>query len=211
MCNMHWLRMYRHGSTDRPAKKAKARGTCGVEGCGSEATRVGAGLCEAHYMRVRRHGDSGIKSNLKPGLLEHSGGYLLQHAPEHPLRRTWSRVYQHRVVYHAHHGDGPFACHWCGVQVTWNDMHVDHLDDDPKNNEIGNLVSSCPKCNQKRGLAKLKATMKQKHGITVNGVTKTVIEWAATVKHISRSGIAARLAAGWTPSDAIMTPRRGAR
>lgn len=186
---------------------AESNVNCCVVGCGAIANRVGAQMCEKHYMRVRRHGDTDKRSTLKDGLLTHSGGYLLEHRPDHPLARGSSRVYQHRVVYHAHHGDGPFSCHWCGVTVTWDDMHVDHLDDDRANNDKRNLVASCPRCNQARGVEKMKATYRQRNGVTHEGVTRTLQEWADHIG-ISRPSLLHRIKTGW-PMSRALTEGRG--
>lgn len=179
---------------------------CCVDGCGLEASRVGAQMCELHYMRVRRHGDTDRRSTLIQGSLLHTQGYLLLYEPDHPLRRRSPRVYAQRVVYHHEHGDGPFNCHWCGCKVTWDDMHVDHVDDNKQNNEPANLVASCPPCNQKRGKWKVVRSHRERTGLTVNGKTRTLNEWSAEVG-LARSAIQDRLRKGWTPEEAVLTPR----
>ncbi|WP_235592081.1 HNH endonuclease [Pseudomonas syringae] len=129
---------------------------CRVAGCIAVANRKGAGLCEKHYTRQRRHGSTDKAVVVKPGLLNHSHGYTMAYAPEHPLRRDSScRVYEHRRVYHAQHGDGPFNCNWCSTVVGWDDLHVDHLNDVKDDNTPSNLVASCATCNQKRGFSKM--------------------------------------------------------
>jgi hypothetical protein len=56
-------------------------------------------------------------------------------------------------------GPGPHPCHWCGKAVDWNPgkgvsdvttLLVDHLDHDPSNDVIENLVPSCNHCNAHR-------------------------------------------------------------
>lgn len=181
---------------------------CSVDGCSMAASRVGAAMCEKHYMRLRRTGQTDKVDRVMPGSLLHSGGYLVAHAPDHPLRRSSNRVYEHRIVYHAAHGDGPFSCHWCGVCVTWGDMHVDHLDAVVTNNSVGNLVASCPTCNQKRGLDEMRATSRAKaKQYTAHGKTMCMSEWSRTLG-ISRASIKWRLSNGWNAEDAF-TPRRG--
>jgi len=46
LCQMHYLRVYRHGSVERRTHK---RQTCTIEGC--ERPARGRGLCQAHYAR----------------------------------------------------------------------------------------------------------------------------------------------------------------
>jgi len=160
-----------------------------------------------HYARVRRHGSTEKKSNLKQGAIEHSSGYLLDHLPGHPLSRSGARVYQHRAVYHQCHGDGPFQCHWCAKQVTWEDMHVDHLNNEVQDNRIANLVASCPECNQKRGLPKMRHAKKiSGRLVTAHGLTMCISDWARRLG-LSRWTLVGRLERG-VPPDLAMVPSR---
>jgi hypothetical protein len=178
---------------------------CSVPGCQKHANRVGARMCEMHYGRVRRHG--GLDNPAPAPMLQHSGGYLLAYAPGHPLARGQNpRVYAHRLAFYGAHGEGPFRCRWCAATVGWDGMHIDHLDDDKQNNDPANLVPSCPVCNQQRGKHKLIAAHRAKTGLTVNGRTQTINEWAAEVG-LARTAICARLARGWAPEAAVTTPR----
>lgn len=189
--------------------QVQAASDCRVPGCDCVANRKAAGLCEKHYMRQRRHGSTDRAVVVTPGLLKHTHGYLLAHAPEHALRRSSSRVYEHRIVYHAHHGDGPFACHWCSMTITWDDMHVDHLNDVRGDNHPDNLVASCACCNQKRGFDKMAAThrLKSERRYTAHGLTMCLNEWARHL-NLSRNAIEYRLGAGWKIDD-VFSPRKG--
>jgi predicted nucleic acid-binding Zn ribbon protein len=181
---------------------AKVFGKCIVEGCDSDATRIKK-YCEKHYMRVRRNGNT---EKIQPKqFTEHTHGYIIEHCPGHPLA-VKNKVYQHRKVYHDANGEGPFTCHWCQIQVGWLTMHIDHVDADRKNNDLSNLVASCPTCNQSRGKDKLRETLKQKHGVTFNGQTMALSAWA---KHIgvSHSTFAERLKKGMTLEQALTIPR----
>lgn len=178
---------------------------CKATGCDKPANRVGAGLCEAHYARLRRYGDCNHQAP-PAQVLEHSQGYLLAIAKGHPLARGGLRAYQHRLVFHTAHGAGPFQCHWCQKQVTWSTMHVDHLDDDVQNNEVSNLVASCPGCNLHRNESNHRAVYRRKFGLTVDGVTKNYSEWAAPLG-ISAVSLKARIAGGWDLHRAVSEPR----
>lgn len=125
--------------------------TCSAHGCDKPATRVGADLCETHYYRIRRNGILGLVGYAKPGVIHHSHGYVLAEAKGHPMALGGYRAYEHRVVFYDAHGAGPFNCHWCAIPVSWDDMHVDHVDGCKDHNELGNLVASCALCNQGRG------------------------------------------------------------
>lgn len=170
------------------AYSAKHRATtyspCTVDGCDRPANRVGAGLCETHYYRLRRNGQTALPKRVIPELAEHSNGYKLLYAPSHPLSGSQPRVYEHRAVYYAAHGDGPFKCYHCGVVVTWGDMHVDHMNDCPDDNRIENLVASCPGCNTRRGYWKVKRSHRSKSRwqITWQGKTQHVGDWAEQLR-----------------------------
>lgn len=192
--------------------KAKAlRPVCSVQGCKLIARANNTPYCEKHYMRVRRHGSTERLSTLKPGNLTHSHGYVLVNAPDHCLSRNSNRAYEHRIVYHSHYGDGPFDCHWCGTQVTWDDVHIDHLDDCKTNNAVSNLVASCAVCNQKRGSEKMKATHRRKshRRYTAHGKTMCLSEWAAHLG-LSRASLQWRIDRGW-PITRVFSPRIGKR
>lgn len=180
---------------------------CSVDGCDMEANRKGAGLCEKHYMRQRRNGTTKTQYERAEEFSIHSHGYVLAKAKGHVLSRGGARAYAHRLAFYEANGEGPFSCHWCGVRVTWADMHVDHLDDDKKNNDPRNLVSSCPVCNQQRGHHKQVATNRAKTGIEFNGEKLTPNEWASRLG-ISRPALVFRLKNGW-PLERALTEGRG--
>ena len=202
------------------AAERRVHAECSVEGCGKPATRKASCMCETHYYRQRRSGTTTLRTvvvsdevkasdecRVIPATVEHSHGYLLEYCPDHPLVRESSpRVYQHRAVYYQHHGAGPFECHWCNRPVTWEGMHVDHIDDDKQNNAISNLVASCPTCNQARGQWKIRLFHRRKSGIQIGDRTHTLNEWAA-IAGISRNAIQARIDKGWTVERAVFEPR----
>jgi len=162
-----------------------------------------------HYGRLRRNG---TLDNLEPSpIIMHSGGYRRMYAPDHPLRegKAGSYEYEHRVRFYNEHGPGPFKCHHCQEQVTWVDMHVDHLNDDPQDNRLENLVASCPTCNQWRGKRKMEQTIRDRYAkkVTWQGVTKTLAEWALQIG-IDRESLQWRLNQGW-PLDRALTEPRG--
>jgi hypothetical protein len=184
----------------------KSRPPCSTPGCDKLANRKGSGLCEGCYMRMRRKGTTDYKPAPRYRT-EQSVGYIWVREPSHPLADSTGLVYEHRFVFYNEHGIGPFKCHWCGLDIEWETMHVDHLDDDKTNNNIDNLVPSCPLCNQKRGrwkmIAKQRANGKQ---ITYNGVTKTAGLWAKDLG-LSRSAFTRRMEC-W-PIDMVMTMPHG--
>ncbi len=185
------------------AKKKYA--TCAVKGCDTKTRSSGCPYCEKHYGRIRRNGHTGLCER-KDSI--HSGGYVLEYLPNHPLRTKFSpRVYKHRRVYYDNHGEGPFNCHWCDHQVTWSDLHIDHLNDVKTDNRIENLVASCPNCNQARGReALIQSCRANGINITFNGVTKHLVEWATDLG-IDRRSLLWRLK-HWPKAKALTHPRR---
>lgn len=196
------------GRADAARKAAKACAPCCVDRCTNAATRVGAVMCETHYYRARRNGTTEFIGGATPGNLQHSGGYLLQPAKNHPRALGKYRAYEHRVVFYDAHGEGPFECHCCGKKVTWQDMHVDHLDDDPTNNVTANLSAACAVCNQQRGHHKIMRGWRYRTGLTIGGERLTLNEWAAKVGAVTRATIVDRLSRGWTAEEAVTTPAR---
>lgn len=198
-------RCLKHFGKIRTEKQKESLLECSTLGCQNLANRKGAGLCEACYMRLRRNGSVFFKRS-KKYRLRHSGGYYLVNEPNHYLADKSGYVYEHRFVFYNNHGNGPFECYHCGKEITWDRMHIDHLDDDKTNNKIDNLVPSCPVCNQYRGRPKMIKT-KRANGkqIEYKGVSKTAGEWA-TELGLSRSAFASRVLK-WGVELAIETPK----
>lgn len=182
--------------------------TCIVDGCENPVRSGGSQYCEKHYYRIRRNGTTDTVKRLHQTV--HSNGYILIPAKGHPLtvRHTGALEYEHRIVYYNEHGEGPFKCHWCGKTVTWDDMHVDHLNAKRDDNRIENLVASCPLCNQHRGIDKMRHTMRNKRAtwIEYNGERKTAKEWADKIG-ITREALLDRIKQGWLIDRALTEPR----
>ena len=79
-------------------------------------------------------------------------------APDHPLVGKKGYVVEARMLLYDKIGPGVHACHWCGSPVEWSknrktkrgNLIVDHADNDPLNNDLGNLVPSCQQCNVRK-------------------------------------------------------------
>lgn len=181
---------------------------CRVDGCEQRANRVGAKLCEKHYMRLRRKGTT--DKTTKPERIEHSHGYVLVAPKDHPLMQgkpSGSRIYEHRMVFFDKYGGGEHQCYWCGDAILFQDMHVDHLNAVKHDNRIDNLVAACPACNRARGIQKMTETKRQSGlMLTYNGETKHVSQWASDIG-ISSFSLRHRLKNGWSIEDAVTKPR----
>jgi hypothetical protein len=102
----------------------------------------GCRACQRRLMRVKKY----------------RYAYIYLYQPDHPIADVSGKVMEHRMVLYDAIGTGPHACHWgCGREgLTWGGIrgiHVDHLDGDPSDNRLENLVPSCQSCNKSRAKA----------------------------------------------------------
>ena len=181
---------------------------CTVDGCGKPIRSAHSPYCAMHYHRLYRNGTLETVVTHRETYIS-SNGYVLRRAQGHPLASCGHYGYEHRLVYHHHRGSGPFSCHWCGnPDLTWKTLHIDHLNDNKRDNRIENLVASCPVCNQARGRHKATASIRQSVGkmLTYNGITKCMSEWSREYD-LSRNAIEVRLQKGWSVHEALTRPR----
>lgn len=83
-----------------------------------------------------------------------SDGYVILHAPTHPLANNRGDVYEHRAVLWSKTQGLPTNCHWCGCALVWGrNLEVDHLDSVKTNNAPANLVPTCHRCNMRRWMS----------------------------------------------------------
>jgi hypothetical protein len=207
LCEMHYQRMWKHGD---PLYEVQKYEVCTANGCTNKTRSPESPYCEMHYYRLRRNGT--LEKVNVPHVLIHSRGYILTPSEKHPLVKRHNGVmeYEHRVIYYDVHGEGPFQCYWCGVAITWDTLHIDHLNNDKKDNNPDNLAASCPTCNMIRGRHKMVAKMREKCAtwIEYKGQRRTLAEWADSLG-ISRQSLKWRLGNGWTIDRALEEPRVG--
>lgn len=181
--------------------------TCTADGCTKPARSGRSKYCEMHYYRLRRIGRLDLPQRGKARHRQ-SGGYWRVSAQGHPAADATWFAYEHRRVFYDAHGAGPFECHVCGSQVWFDDMHVDHINDDPSDNRCCNLAPACPTCNQSRGFEKMRITSRANaKQYTAHGKTMCLSEWSEHLG-ISRASIVWRMRNGW-PNDQVFSPRQG--
>ena len=93
---------------------------CRVNDCDRGADYIAARLCQKHYFRLWRTGQTELRPRMRKQRLENPEGYQWIYAPEHPLRhRTSGYVSEHRAVVYADLGEGPLICELCHKALTW--------------------------------------------------------------------------------------------
>lgn len=206
MCSHHYNKWYSHGNPLHKNEWDNAPEICTVDGCNKKANRKSSKMCETHYYRVRRNGTIKLKDIKAKEVFINQAGYIKDLDREHPLSDSTGYVYRHRRVLF---DSGPeMACVHCGKERTWSDCHVDHLDDNIKNNNLYNLGISCPECNMIRGSEKAKQSIRDRYAVyEFNGETLCISEWAARIG-ISDTSFKRRLDK-WANREDIFTKPRG--
>lgn len=165
---------------------------CQAPSCENLANRKKYQICEKHYGRIRR-GNSFHLCSRKEKLVN-PAGYVWVLSNNHPIAGNNYRMYEHRKVLYEHLGESDINCFSCGCHLTWDILHVDHINNVVNDNRIENLRPSCGTCNRARGIDKMRNTMNKKHGkiIDYNGVSLSVSEWSRKL-NISRPTLIWRL------------------
>lgn len=130
-------------------RRLKSLPRCSVVGCNSPAVRVGAGLCEKHYTRMRRTGT--LDARKVVGRYVTGSGYIKVLRRGHPMADANGHAFEHRVVAFEDAGGVCPSCFWCGCDLDWGSAVVDHLNENKQDNRPDNLVVSCNDCNRARG------------------------------------------------------------
>lgn len=187
---------------------------CFVDGCERDSMYKVKDLCQMHYFRFMRNGVftlKGGRESVRDPSASHitSNGYVVVYRPEHPLARGTGHILQHREVLYNFIGDNTPDCTICGCKTSWEiyRYHVDHIDENKKNNELSNLRMLCNSCNVGRTKKVHHKSISGK-AVTINGITKTPQEWTRVdgVK-VSGSTIRRRLSMGFSDYDSVYSKR----
>lgn len=139
-CGTHYTRWRRTGDPGGVEDlRRRPKTSCAVDGC--DAIARSRGWCSTHYWRWRVHGDPSYKV---------VGERPVRRLPDHPLAPPSGVIRVSRIVFFEKSGGVCPPCEWCGVELTWETVCVDHLNSNTSDNRPDNLVASCRGCNANR-------------------------------------------------------------
>lgn len=161
-----------------------------------------------HYFRFMRSGSYELAPKTRKLRRQDPRGYWKLYLPDHPLADSTGFVWEHRKIVHDRIGNAVPPCELCYKPLSWETAHVDHIDDNPANNDPKNLRPLCNVCNTRRPV-RIQHEIKGHYAITFDGETKTPTEWARDPRvNVSRRAITARKKQGASDFDALFGPKK---
>ncbi|HAC30696.1 MAG TPA: HNH endonuclease [Marinobacter hydrocarbonoclasticus] len=183
---------------------------CKIAGCGKPIRYKSQQVCQMHYFRNMRTGSYDLKAKSRQQRRENQKGYQLIWSPQHPLRDSQGYVYEHRAVMYRIKGDDCGSCALCGKPESWSTCHVDHIDENIKNNAAQNLRVLCRGCNVFRGRTPESYQNLCDVGLLEHeGKRDTAHGWSKDPRvSVNGSTIRRRKRKGWSDHKALFTPSR---
>ena len=88
---------YTKAHKQKQIKRLSSLPKCKTDGCNNKATRIGLGICETCYYRIRRKGNTDKRT---PNYRYKTGaGYIKLHIPNHPIADNGGNIFEHRKVH----------------------------------------------------------------------------------------------------------------
>ena len=136
-CSRQCAGLWHKSPTERGMGYTK-RVSCVV--CGKPFLRkqIGDRFCSRECYYIYNRGEN--NGNFKGWLSKDSQGYV-HYTPAHP---EYGNQYLHQVIWHEANPNG--ICAGCGAKVE----HIHHIDGNPSNNELNNLMGLCSSCHWKK-------------------------------------------------------------
>lgn len=181
---------------------------CKIDGCGREIMYKADQVCQKHYFRMMRNGTYETIKKEPKQRRENPAGYQLIYNPSHPLAQAQGYVYEHRLVAYEKYGENLPPCELCGKETSWKayTTHIDHIDEDVRNNNPENLRPLCNGCNSRRGANPAHERVNAM-AVEYQGVIKTPSGWAKDNRVlVAGATIRNRLRRGWAVEDALFSP-----
>lgn len=201
--------MKSHQSTEKKLKKSEDR--CCVEGCDRDAVYKKICMCQKHYFRLRRNGNTNLSRQTNGcQSCKNSAGYVMVKIPEHPLAMKNGYVYEHRASVFEKYGFKVPPCEICQKNINWNNLHVDHIDNIVDNNEPENLRVLCRACNVMRARVLIPSHQRKgNHRIEYEGEIKTAQEWSRDPRiRVAGNTIINRLKKGMSVKNALFSTKK---
>lgn len=181
---------------------------CKVDGCEREAMYKSQCVCQKHYFRMMRYGTYELVGPKRRMRIENQRGYQKIFSPGHRLANSDMYAYEHRLVVYEKYGENLPCCELCGKPTNWATCHIDHKDNNVKNNDISNLRPVCRPCNTRRG-RKAEHTYPRHMAVTIGGVTMTPHEWSQLKNvHVHAATIRRRIRNGSSHREAVYGVKR---
>ncbi len=187
---------------------------CKVDGCDRDTDYDEQQVCQKHYFRFMRNGYYDLKRDReqiihgkrpKKYRYQNPAGYELIDEPQHILSGKNGYVYEHRFVYYNDVDSNPSECSLCGDSITWQSLHIDHIDEDVSNNNKENLRALCRPCNVFRGHD---SESMGKYTIEIDGKIMSPFAWARKPGVVvTGSTILRRKKSGMSDYDSVYAPR----
>lgn len=155
-------------------------------------------VCQRHYFRFMRNGTYERVLKRTVFRLQDPRGYWQLYLPEHPLADSTGQVWEHRKIVYDRIGDTLPPCELCGRHITWKSAHIDHIDEDPSNNDPKNLRPLCRGCNVSRTPRAGSVIL------TIDGVAKSALSWSRDPRvYFCYRSILRRKASGMSDFDVL--------